>query len=120
MTLPTLIPVPTTSADTVVGAFLLAVDTLKDLPTERDVLVSLLTDLGIKGIPSSGTRCVLAEYVRATLDMSDEGIGFSMMAGAMHMEWDGIELIFNLPDHLRRFASAFDSGDYPQLSREAE
>ena len=118
VTLPVLIPAPSPTMATATDCFLLAVDTLMDLPTEQSALVGLFTDLGIRGVPSSGLRCVLAEYLQGVVDPAP-GIALQMLASAMHVGFEEIELIFNLPRHLQNFAHAFDDGEYPELCRDA-
>lgn len=116
MTLPALIPATSTTIETATGAFMLAVETLKELPTKRKALVALLTDIGVRGVPYSGTHCVLAEYLRGVV-WPGEGINLRMLAGALHMEFEDIELIYNLSEYLTAFAFEFDCGDYPALIR---
>lgn len=118
MTLPTLITVPPTTSATATDCFLLAVDTLMELPTDVDVLAALLTDLGIRGVPSSGFRCVLVEYLHGVVDPAP-GIILQMLSGAMHVAFENIEMIYNLPDSLRDFAKAFDNGKFPALCLDA-
>jgi len=98
------------------ACFLAAVEMLKDLPYKRDTLVSLLTDIGVRGIPGDGTACVLAEYLTAVVWPDDE-VTVQMMSGALHVGFDDIEMIYNLPDHLQDFTTAFDAGEYPALCR---
>lgn len=113
--LPTFIAAPGASRASATGAFLMAVDILEELPKERDVLVGLFKDLGLRGVQGSGEHCVLAEYVRHIVWPEDD-VELAIMAGVLYVGHADMEHTWTMPEHLTDFTVEFDRGDHPRLS----
>lgn len=101
--------------DTAHDVFTTAVEMLRDLPEDRDALVGLLTDVGVRGVPSSGDRCVLAEYVRSVTWPEDD-IELLISSGVLYVSKGDTEHLWAMPRHLKDFTDAYDNNEYPALS----
>lgn len=116
---PELIPAFHSAGATPTSAFAVfntAVEMLSDLPEDRETLVGFLTDIGIRGVPSSGEHCVLAQYVRS-VTWPDDDIDVLVSGGTFYVGVGvDMEFLWGMPAHLVQFVDAYDRGEYPELS----
>jgi hypothetical protein len=89
-------------------------------PTTADVAATLESS-GVRGVPRSGTSCVIARYLNAVMAadpqvqsimVSSEGVTIAVN------RWWAADVLVPVPKSVRQFIRQFDGGDYAHLVAE--
>ena len=96
--------------------------TLNNIGDTPDEIAAFLEGQGVKGYRGAAYVCVLANYLRSVFDLStsvgrEEVVLREQLEGRSASGHPNFRIVarLRLPNHVKKFTTGFDSGNFPTL-----